>query len=1230
MPRSASDGGGGSSRLRNVFARSPLGVAFSPVDDAPAAVPMPNPTAAKEHSPKEHSPKQQSSWFSRAGEQRRPTPDLDPDAFKFPLWKRQRSKSHLGGNRPLSLSKLSLHLAAETAVLSPADAKEASDNTGGARPFEESAGRVLHHGEVQIAQSGWRKKLEYMVLTERQLFRFKNSRKAADRFPRIHPERAAKMRRPESTGSISSLFEGEQPSSGAESPTDLMTAPRRTDVGMPLSGVVAVQLVAESRGGIAVELVRQAQEFAHAASLIIWVERTGCQPHWLEGLGDVVRRLPQSTRDAFPPGLLALVRDAVGADMDHVTADDHSSMFLVHPRQSGDPSHSPLDELSKEPSGLVVLVIGKHKVHIVTVPKSHRVSTRSVHEISKLQATSHGIVNLTCISVGDRDDSFDLLFRHPQKPVKSFELASVHSHDIAHQLHHRLEALQPGWKRSPFVFKVPPALQAELVPDSDDVPSAETFSSSLEAHCVAFGVELKNIHYSIETDGADAPRFLLLPPTESADYSALELLAVLRSLRFNEFFVTMSFAHVSLDCLGEAFDYFGDDHVCMTPKMGSTILVTFEEMKHSSLLIQELTAVILNGTKLRRLDFTSSIRRIPSSVRQEQGDDKGCGVVEALYPLCVNRNTNIDWIALNGIHLAQIDFEFVIGMLAKRDCHLRAIEMSGCHLDTLSLRLLLGEFPTQRQTLEVIDISNNPGQFSPDISFGYAYSQCQAMRILNLSGLHVTAEPAPLIMPDVLFCWRLEELRLSKCRINESTLETLIDYLKHDSSKALRAIHLDSCQIGAEGAARLYTSVCEGPYANADRELHLDLSENHIHPLTPLIAALNHPHGPSSLALRLLEFDAAADLRALFSALATNTSLHTLDLSEALLDFRVDDDDAEEDEEDGDGVAAAISSALARNATLRTLDLSGADSRLESSSLGPAGVAGALRGLRANAGLRTLLLRSQRLGLRAANELADALRANATLRELRLERNAVPLAGLVALVDAVRENRALVLLEDLDDGKRAALRAVRAAVEAMSRADDGAPAADGRRRRWRRRRRCARGRRSGFVSMGLYHQQQPQPHREPRELPPGPDAAEATAIVAARWDAQLALLRRRLARNARLAAGGDAGSLGDGEGDGGAVGLAGSPEAPSDRGAVERAEAGAPVEGPEQQSPEEQTPQEQRHEKVGGEHLTAGDEADVGLAVAGLALEKDADGGAAQPAAQGANRAIAKDEAAND
>jgi hypothetical protein len=44
-------------------------------------------------------------------------------------------------------------------------------------------GQVLHHGEVQTSSSMFRKKKEYLVLTEKHLIRYKTQSKAVEAFP---------------------------------------------------------------------------------------------------------------------------------------------------------------------------------------------------------------------------------------------------------------------------------------------------------------------------------------------------------------------------------------------------------------------------------------------------------------------------------------------------------------------------------------------------------------------------------------------------------------------------------------------------------------------------------------------------------------------------------------------------------------------------------------------------------------------------------------------------------------------------------------------------------------------------------------------------------------------------------------------------------------------------------------------------------------------------------------
>jgi len=300
----------------------------------------------------------------------------------------------------------------------------------------------------------------------------------------------------------------------------------------------------------------------------------------------------------------------------------------------------------------------------------------------------------------------------------------------------------------------------------------------LQAFCAAWGLYASDIAYSIQTIGEDVPSFQLLPRShDDRDYTALEVLAVLRALRYNDYFVTISFARIPLDHLATSYDHFGDDHICMAPAVGENILIGIEDMKNGSLLFQDLSAIVMTSRKLRRLDFTSCIQRTPNPNLEDSGEDKGCSIVEPLYRLCTNQNTNIDWIIFNGIHLSRTDVDYVMGMLGNRDCHIRAIELSGCHLDMWSLRLLLGEFPTQRHTLEVMNISNNPGRLSPDIVFDSSFASCQSLRIVNLAQLLRTPEPVSLLPMEAIFAWRLEELNLSQTSLNENTVDALVQYV---------------------------------------------------------------------------------------------------------------------------------------------------------------------------------------------------------------------------------------------------------------------------------------------------------------------------------------------------------------------------------------------------------------------------------------------------------------------
>jgi hypothetical protein len=130
------------------------------------------------------------------------------------------------------------------------------------------------------------------------------------------------------------------------------------------------------------------------------------------------------------------------------------------------------------------------------------------------------------------------------------------------------------------------------------------------------------------------------------------------------------------------------------------------------------------------------------------------------------------------------------------------------------------------------------------------------------------------------------------------------------------------------------------------RELHLDVSENNIEKhLNELVDAIASGLAPSSVTVRLIEFEEEADFRKMINAFAANSTIRQLDISRASLPC-----DAPE------ATCQALERMFAENTTLEWLDISGEDSRLETTKLG-VGINSALKGLERNHTLRVLYIR---------------------------------------------------------------------------------------------------------------------------------------------------------------------------------------------------------------------------------------------------------------------------------
>ncbi len=890
------------------------------------------------------------------------------------------------------------------------------------------ARNVLLHGDVQTSGGVFRKKKEYLVLTETHIIRFKSQSKAADAFTTVpHPGRPQGPRHTPmpSSGSLSDM-RAESESSGDK------------DGRIALRQVVAVYQVDDGKPYFALDVCYLDEESAQSSALTMQFNGAEERDMWVRHIrsaGNTAR-----LRQPAPTSSFNVEHAARIIERDHDYDPANCSIYKIVQRQPVKSSRSSTDDMTKLGSaGSIVcfLVIGVHKVHIVQLVKpAARSGSPSLAPISS--QASFGILNLSSVRVNEVDDGFELSFRQPLQPAKRLILASLASHEIAARLHYVENFLRPEYGHRIVKFIMPPEVENLLAPPVSAVDEEHScLDRTLSAYCIAYGLSPSNIRYTINYDCEDAPRFELLPPadTRRPEYRAYALLAIMRALRYNESFGSLSFAGINLDSLNGLCDEHGREYLCTRTKRGTPVRLTEDELGRACLLVQEVRALAATSKKLRRMDFSGCVTpkvnepMDPNDEDSARGKDIGCGVVEALVPLCRHQTTNVDWICLNGIELSDTDMDYLVGAAVDKSCHFRAIELNRCGLNDRSMGLILDALRAQENTLEAIEIAGNTARLDP-VTFDSQLGMFGFIRKLNLSHISRTSGDVPLLTAETLLVWRLQELRLSGTQLNSASIDAVATYVAHPHSMTLRELYFDNAYLTGGDIATILHSLSFEP--GHVRDMHLDISHNILTKgLEKVTKAIADGMAPTRLTMRAVEYREESQFRKMLNALMVNTSIRYLDLSQTALPG-----DASEE------TCRTLARLLAENDTLIELDLSGEDSRLASSKFG-AGINDALTGLEKNKFLQTFRIERQKLGVQGANTLADVLKENTTLRELHCDHNEIPLQGLTDLVNALIDNTTLIYLPSMRDGQEAAFKSAEATMKGMTDPEASPPTTHG-------------------------------------------------------------------------------------------------------------------------------------------------------------------------------------------
>ncbi|EMC97381.1 hypothetical protein BAUCODRAFT_44046, partial [Baudoinia panamericana UAMH 10762] len=879
---------------------------------------------------------------------------------------------------------------------------------------------VVLHGEVQTSAGMFRKKKEYLVITDTHILRFKSQVKAADIFKVI----------PQSVPRSPTVRHGSMPSIGSQS--DLQTLSDSSgdkDARVPLRQVVAVHPLEDGKPYFAIEVCYLDEAAGQASALTLQFNNPEEREMWLRTIRDTVSNLRSLRPDTISAHNLETVARTIERDNDYDPA--NCAIFKVVQRQPASKSggRSSSDDLTKVASTVCFFAIGVHKVHLIQLEKpiARAVSPSLAPTTSQV---SHGILTLTGLKISDADDTFELTFRRPCQTPKHLYLASASAWEIAARLHQAENYLRPECGTRLFRLTAPAELDEILPPPVVSDEEHCCLDRTLIAYCVAYGVSPSNVRYTINYDCEDAPRFELLPPddTRRPQYGPIELLAILRALRYNESFGSISFAGINLDSLNGLHDNYGREHVCSRTKRGTPIKLSAEELGRSCLLIQEVRALAACSKKVRRMDFSGCVtsKPIPSIECTPDDDtpkrkDIGCGIVEALFPLCKHQTTNVDWICLNGIELSETDLDYLVGAAVEKSCHLRAVELNRCGLTDRSMGLILDALRAHDNTLEAVEIAGNTARINP-ATFDSQASMFGFIRKLNLSYASLTSGDGPFLQAETFLLWRLQELRFTGTTLNAATVDAIATYLAHPQSNSLHELYVDNAYLTGSDVATLLHSMSRNPFEA--RNLHLDVSFNQLsRDLEKVTHAISKGLAPTHLSMRAIDWREETLYRKMLNALAVNTTIQYLDMAAASLPG-----------EAGDDTCRALERLFTENNTMVELNISGEESRLATSRFG-SGINEALMGLKHNQIMQVLRIEKQKLGLQGASTLAEVLKENRTLRELHCDNNEIPLQGLTDLVNALVDNTTLIYLPAMSDGRAAAFKSAELTMKSMSETD---------------------------------------------------------------------------------------------------------------------------------------------------------------------------------------------------
>lgn len=354
------------------------------------------------------------------------------------------------------------------------------------KPARRGSGRnVLLHGEVQTTTGLFRKKKEYLVLTDTHFIRFKTQGKAAESFPTcISPanSRQNTTRHP-STTSIASMQDLQSLNSHASAEGDNAIA---------LNQIVAAYKVEDGKPFYTTDVVYLDEEHGALGSVQLMLNDPKEADLWHTSIRGAAQKARLLQSQEYPERVVRYLVRLVENTMDYDA--ENFQIFRVVRRPPSKTGKVSSDDLKQLNSNMSYMVIGINKLHLISLPDFSESAERAMD--LKASRQSFGLVTLVSMDVRYSDDTFELGFRQPLQPTVILDLAAASAPEIAALIHRSILFLKPQWLDYTFLYGGP----REILDDTDcPLPTDDDFGwfeRTLVAYCMAYNVSTTNMHES--------------------------------------------------------------------------------------------------------------------------------------------------------------------------------------------------------------------------------------------------------------------------------------------------------------------------------------------------------------------------------------------------------------------------------------------------------------------------------------------------------------------------------------------------------------------------------------------------------------------------------------------------------------------------------------------------------------------------------------------------------------